>query len=398
MKKLIFAAAIAALALVSCSKTETSVQQGPRAVKFSYENIATYTVKASAITDADPSQVGIFAADLGADNVAANVAAGALTPATTIYWGAGQTAPSTFVAYYPYAAGRTLVSSEFIPPYNQNSTSVDFTVYDNFLTAVKTAAPDDPSVEFKFTHPYAKLRLNIDNQLGADVVDYIKISGIKLASAIDISTGAITPAAEATDQYPCPVTENAVYELVLVPQTASPTIEVNTVQGSKYVFAMTGSYAFAAGAVGVASLTLANASSGTAGLVAANLTLDLSEAEWTDGAPAAFGEPSATVSENYWYVIGTINDTNWDEDFPMVIQSDGGWKITLNYTAGEKFKIRKAKDWTTNYGLSGSDTELPLDADYTPAAGGTDIQFAATGVYDIYFHPTVPKIYAALHQ
>ncbi len=276
MKKLLFAAAIAALALVSCSKTETSVQQGPRAVKFSYENIATYTVKAGAINGETPSQVGIFAADLDADNVAANVSGSTLTPTSTINWKPGQVDPTTFVAYYPYAASRTVTAAAFIPPYNQNSGDVDFSVFDNFVTAVKTADPET-TVALSFSHPFAKLRLNITNNLGLDVVDFIKISGIKLASAIDISTGTITLADDAADQYPCPVTANEVYELVLAPQTASPVIEVHTIQGSTYTFTITSPYAFAAGKIAVAALTLSTSSSGTSGLVASSYTFDVTE-------------------------------------------------------------------------------------------------------------------------
>ena len=396
MKKLIFAAAIAALALVSCQKTAQVVGER-QAVKFSVENIATYTVKANPIDDATPGQVGIFAADLSASNVAATISGTSLTPASTIYWLAGQQNPSTFVAYYPYVASREVTSTEFIPPYNQDA--VDFTLYDNFLTAVKSASPSDANVSFQFTHPFAKMRLNIDNQLGADVITYIEITGIKEATAINIETGDITLPDETRSHYPAAITANSVYELVIAPQSASPTVIVHTSQGSVYTFVISAAYNFQAGKVGVASLTLSNSSSETAGLQAAQFAIDVEEAEWEDGTAATFNDPTATVSNNYWYLIGSINGSNWDVDYPMVLQSDGAWKITLNYLAGQEFKIRQGKAWTNNYGNNGT-AVIPLGEDYAPAQGGegNNLQFAATGVYDIYFHPSVPKIYAANHQ
>lgn len=392
MKKFLIIAACAAMTLASCQKSENVVRKGS-AVKFSVENVATYVVKAGAINGETPSQVGIFAADLDADNIAANVSGTTLTPTSAINWKPGQVDPTTFVAYYPYAASRTVTSAEFIPPYNQNSGEVDFSAYDNFVTAVKSADPET-TVALSFSHPFAKLRLNITNNLGADVVDYIEIDGIKLASAIDIASGAVTmeetPSHE--HQYPCPVTANSVYELVLVPQTASPTIIVHTLQGSSYTFVISAPYNFQAGKVGTAALTLSTSSSGTSGLSAASFSIDLTEAEWTDGTAATFGDPTELVSANYWYAIGTINGSSWDIDYPMTYNDNGEWKITIEYTAGQEFKFRKNKDWAEQFGNNGTAT-LPVETDYAPVPGGENFNLAESGTYDIYLTPATPKIW-----
>ena len=106
MKRFLFLAAFAAVALVSCNKAEveTYVPDTNRAVKFTVENISSYVFKSPTLgLGADGcSTVGIYAADLGANNVEATVSGTSLTPASTIYWGVGQTTPTTFVARYPY--------------------------------------------------------------------------------------------------------------------------------------------------------------------------------------------------------------------------------------------------------------------------------------------------------
>lgn len=64
--------------------------------------------------------------------------------------------------------------------------------------------------------------------------------------------------------------------------------------------------------------------------------------------------PSAVPESSGWSVIGSINGSSWDRDFPMHRVSDGHFesdRLTLH--AGEELKIRKDGSWDLNYGESG---------------------------------------------
>ncbi len=51
-----------------------------------------------------------------------------------------------------------------------------------------------------------------------------------------------------------------------------------------------------------------------------------------------------------WAVIGALNGTMWDTDFPMVKEGDV-WKSVdaFNMAAGTEFKVRQGKSWDNNY-------------------------------------------------
>ena len=56
-----------------------------------------------------------------------------------------------------------------------------------------------------------------------------------------------------------------------------------------------------------------------------------------------------------WSVIGTVNGSFWDRDFPMEDMNPYGmtgcWKTELEYHTGEEFKFRKDGEWNENLGL-----------------------------------------------
>ncbi|MBR2604667.1 MAG: extracellular solute-binding protein [Clostridia bacterium] len=71
-----------------------------------------------------------------------------------------------------------------------------------------------------------------------------------------------------------------------------------------------------------------------------------------------------------WGVIGSICGTSWNEDFLMTEKEAGVWvSEPLEFKAGEEFKVRLNKDWTTNYGenceANGANIKVPADDTYT---------------------------------
>lgn len=56
-----------------------------------------------------------------------------------------------------------------------------------------------------------------------------------------------------------------------------------------------------------------------------------------------------------WGVIGAIEGTSWDHDFPMVSLGDGVWisENAFYMEARTEFKVRQGKSWNVNYGADG---------------------------------------------
>ena len=421
MKRYLFLAALAAAAFVSCNKAEveTYVPDTAKAVKFTVENLGTYSfnTKAVAIGEEGTSTVGIFATDLNATNVEATVAGTALTPASPIYWGVGQTSASTFCAIYPYAAGRTATTFDYVIPADQSAADT-FTYQDNVITAVTSAKPSDAAVAFAFKHPFAKMVININNKnAGGDVVASVVVKGLKSSTQIDLTAAPATVAlaTEASDVTPYAVSTatqaTLQYALILAPQEATPEIVVTTELGSVYRFNLSAAYTFEAGKVAATSLTLEPVSGGGSGITQTaveniSFTADAWGAE--TNANSTSGE---TTYGDYWYAIGTIYGTDntveaWSTDFPMTYNANGTWAITINYdesiagpTQGLGLKFRKfnsatAADakWTTQLGFyTGTDDNFTLadgasydELHYVEASGDPkNIRLAETGSWTL---------------
>ena len=70
--------------------------------------------------------------------------------------------------------------------------------------------------------------------------------------------------------------------------------------------------------------------------------------------PASDLEIPDELQGHTWYVIGSLNNTNWDLDYAMTDWGDGIWKsqVFLLHT-GEELKVRADKSWDYNLGVDG---------------------------------------------
>ena len=194
MKRILFALAIATAALCACNKAEKTVTpDGLKPVRFTVENLGTYSFKSTvALGEENCSKVGIYAADLGANNVQATVSGTSLIPATTIYWGFGQgdNEETTFIARYPHADAA--ISGAYDIPGDQSSEEA-YSYHANVMTAKTVATPNPGTVAFNFKHPFAKVVVDITNNLGADAVASVVMKKVKLnATAFDMNTAPAT--------------------------------------------------------------------------------------------------------------------------------------------------------------------------------------------------------------
>ena len=104
------------------------------------------------------------------------------------------------------------------------------------------------------------------------------------------------------------------------------------------------------------------------------------------------GEDASSIT---WGVIGIGDD--WENDKKM--SKDGVFMVAKNVAAadGDRFKIRKAGEWTDsyNYGASSDNYKLTVGKGYvmTNGSGSKDMYVPAAGTYDIYFSPDVETVW-----
>lgn len=404
MKKLVVLAAVAAAALVSCTKAETPVANTePQEVHFSVANLGTYEFKSPTLAlGADGcSTVGIYASDLGADNVQATVSGSALTPASTIYWNVGQVASSTFIARYPYYAGATTSDAYTI---TANQTNVDdYSYHANFMSAVQTASPDPGTVAFDFKHPFSKIVINVTNNLEADVVASVVVKQMKMsATTLNLATAPATATLSETltdvTAYAASATE---FDLIVMPQAATSAMDivVTTTLGSVYTFRITGEYTFQAGKVATAAVTL-DPIDGAGGGRSSVGALSFSTTEWAAGAATTVGTIGTPTLGNYFQVGGCVYATAdknsvaaWEKYYNMVYTGTNSWTFTINYDesmtddpTGKGFIIRCGENY---YGMyTGSDNVTDnyelyrTDNDHKNAKFASAGNYTVTGTYD----------------
>ena len=401
MKRFLFFAAFATAALVSCNKAEveTYVPDTNRAVKFTVENISSYVFKSPTLgLGADGcSTVGIYAADLGANNVEATVSGTSLTPASTIYWGVGQTTPTTFVARYPYYVDATINDAYAIPA--DQSSEDTFTYQANFMSAVQSASPDPGTVTFDFKHPFAKIVVNITNNLGADAVQSVVMKQLKMsASTLDLTTAPATPTLEETktDVTACLTGENE-YSMIVMPQAATNEMDivVTTTLGSVYTFRITGDYTFQAGKVATANLTL-NPAEGQGGSRTPVGALTFGTPDWSSGSAATVDAVDTPVVGNYFQIGGCVysaenkGDDAWAKYYNMLCTAENVWTVTINYDeamtddeSGKGFIVRRGEAY---YGMWTGSENVTADYNLDPTdETHKNVKLASAGNYTLVF-------------
>ena len=397
MKRYLFLAALAAAAFVSCNKAEESINVTEQQdVRFSVANLGTYEFKSPtvAIGETGTATVGIYAADLGANHVEADVDGTSLVPKTAIKWGVGQTSSTSFAARYPYANANA--SGEYVMDNNQSGDA--FTYQANLMTAVIVASPSTVGgVVFDFKHPFSQVVINVTNNLGGDAVESVQLTGMKCkATTFDVSTMPVSitlsEAVADTKDMTAYRAGESVYKLIVFPQSARPNIVVTTDQGSVYTFQLAATYSFEAGKTATTSVTLNPVGGSTGAGVQQSVSFGFTTVNWADAASNPTNSETSKTLGNYWHVIGCVYDDAhknitttpaWNFDYPMALGSDGKWSVTINYDEamsnnGKGLKLRRFTNgvtgddrWTTQFGFQTGTAD-----DWTLASGDTYVDLS----------------------
>ena len=402
MKK-IFAISLGLAALVACNKNVAENAAPGTPIRFALSGEYTFTkATEAALEDADEIQIIAGAPVNGATK--ATVSGTALTLATPLYWAPGQTAATDFVAIYPYNSSTSLYVDYDLFYGNTH----DYDYHKLYMTAHVSSAPTDQSIVLPFKHPFSKVLINITNNLGSDVVESVVVKGVKMSATLDLMSGVADLGEAAAKDVPAAKLADNSYAMIVMPQSAQPTIEVTTQLGSVYTFALASAFNFEAGKVATASLTL-EGQGGGGSTVGDAVNFGFSVTDWAAVATEPnFGQDNVAMGA-YWYAVGCLyTDDNtlsaWAKDFPMTYMGKSGtdeiWTITVNYDetmavnpADVGFKLRKFSDsdtdkWANQLGMWSTDPNDTMNIAYdyglaNSTDGNKNIRFDAAGNYTL---------------
>ena len=373
MKRLITFALVAfTLLLAGCKPEEWKAGPGsPASRDVIFEaGINHFAVKATDTSFENGDEIGIFAgAPIGKSNVKGTVSGTSVSvdSADPIQWLKNQTDPVDFIGYYPYEASVADAAAYDFAVAVDQSASGAYSASD-LLVANVTANPpasetDEAIVNLVFKHVLSKVVIKIDNQTDQEVtaVSFLNVANsakFDLGSAGDevaSSVGELQPSIKAVKG--ADDGSKLVYQLLIVPQSATPQIKLETSEGS-YLYSIASAFTFAKGKKYTAEVAL------TGETVGANVNFTLAVSDWEDADEnPVFGEQEQITTKDKWSVMGKLMGSNWNKDFVMTDNQDNSWSIDITYAEGDEFKFRFNGEWTYQYGMWDSDTNETITAE-----------------------------------
>lgn len=255
---------LAAVCLTACDNDDDpAVVNRDGAVRFT-SDIAAPPPDTRATIDADGNSlwekgdpVGIYMLKHGSYDVtggAGNVPytadkAGATTgftaTGTDIYYPLDETARVDFLAYHPYNAAVT----DFVYPVDLEQQTPQTAI--DLMTAhadkqgagyAKADGAAGTAVNFAFAHRLVKLVMNVTKDASVPgAIAGVSINGMNTTASYDLTTGALTAAANTADIAPCTVADRTRYEAILLPLEAlddTHTVTFTTTEGEHYKWTM----------------------------------------------------------------------------------------------------------------------------------------------------------------
>ena len=378
MKKiftLAISVAVAAMASVSCSSLmEKDINPGGNQVQFK-TNISSFTTKADQSLNGFQSgdAIGVLAMEpIQRLNVKYTADGNKLVSDSPICWLDGQQENTEFMAYYPYDP-----DFNYLTEYSYNiSVKTDQSVPENyhasdFLTAEGRAYPGE-TVKFEFTHLLSRVDLAVGGELAQKIVS-VSLCGVGATYNVGgegVSEPTSIKAAEITSG------NKKFWSVIIVPQVATPTLEIVTSDGAKKTVSLNKEVDFQSGKRYQAELSLKADGSLEAEFVYRVF-------DWLNGDYVWF---EAYLES--WGVCGNFCDWNVDWAYEMDRQARGIYSIVMDLPEEAEFKFVKDRSWDDCFGsaVRGDDGEYrsaPLSigqvVDLLPGGDGVNLYYPQGG-------------------
>lgn len=339
-----------------CQRESVQVSKDFGPVRFQMdESIYSFTTKATenGLENGDKVQI-LAGAPINAASDATVGSDGKLTLTTPIYWVKDQTASTNFVAIYPGQNQTTAVYDNY--SLLGEGGVHDYNYHNLFMAASKTAAPGTV-VALTFKHPFSKILVNITNQLNADPVSKVTVKGVVMDAALNLQEETVTLGTTLKDADAVKLEDNK-YALIVMPQTASPSLVITTESGKTFKFVLAQAVEFKAGTYSTANLTIKESTTPPGPEHGDAVTFSFSVTPWAEGGALEYSEQEFVPK---WFVYGAAPEAEWG-DVAALEQTEAGteawegiWEGDINYVAGFKFKLRwgnDTSDWSREAGMN----------------------------------------------
>ena len=363
MKKVLIAfATLAALFAVSCTEKVEPVRSGETPVRFTAQLKYQFDTKATATAFQNGDEIGIFAGTpIARYNVKGTVGSdgSSVEAASPIYWQAGQTAATTFAAYFPYLSAKTPEAGSSTPmvlPWSVKADQRELANLDesDLRIAVAANVAVDSPVSLSFAHAFAKMNILVNSSAVPGTVEKVEILGTKREGSVDLVAQSVEVSGDASAIITNHVSASSPFEAIVLPQTAAPQIKVTMDNLTTYTFTMDGNaIALEAGKIYHTAILIP---AGQSQQHAVTFSVG-SITDWTNDNSSITYQDTDPVVEvaQVWSIIGTINGSNWNIDYPMT-QIEAGteafqgiWRCVIqgfNYDDySVHFKLRYGGKW-----------------------------------------------------
>lgn len=225
MKKILFVFAAVAIALTACEK-QPEAQGDYVPGKVTVEPLVT---RATEVNFEEGDKIGLTilkGESAYAENALMTYSGNIFSGDLNWYDEAEET--STLIAYYPYAEGESVPTSFIVASDQSEGLSSS-----DFMSAVKTEVkPSESAVNMIFKHLLTKLSIKIDNRTEADF-ESVEIAGTVLSAKVDAKNQVVTSDESAmTSSIEVCQVGDSLYAAIIVPQTATLTLEVTLADGT----------------------------------------------------------------------------------------------------------------------------------------------------------------------
>ena len=397
--KKLFIAALAVMALGSCSVKEDASPETGRIIRFT-TNLGGYVVKATDTEFETGDEVSLFVGDpIAAYNVKMTCRGGELVPEQTIAWPEGTESGvmTAFVAAYPYSETWELgTDANIFSVRPDQSTHAGYTASD-LMIASYMAYPDCETVPLNFIHTLSRFDLLVDSNLQDDLIE-VYLSGVYGKTKVGVSLRPwMNPVGESgtvkmglTKSQSTPKYSYSEWSAILPPQALEFKILLVTASGKQYTYAlplgMRGQYMDSARKY-QGYLTLDERAEAT------DFSVEVSE--WTDNADIQFGTviPDEFHTDGNWILRSYNAETDSYKDLAFDRDEDENGKemftMFLNNTQGAIYELLYTRNDINffYFGFKG-DTSTPKESGTYPIEiGGTPLSFACTGDLILELHP-----------
>ena len=394
----LFIAAVALLALGSCSVKEEASPVSGRSIRFT-TNLGGYAVKATDTEFESGDEVSLFVGDpIKMYNVKMTSRDAELVPAQDIAWPEGTESgmATPFIAVYPYAE-----TWEFATDANVFSVRPDQTTHAGYtasdlMVASFMAYPDCETVPLNFIHSLCRFDLVIESYIPDEVTE-VYLSGVygKVKAGLGLhawtetvgETGTVKMGRIRSHSYD--TSKWSEWSAILPPQYMSFKILMVTASGKQYTYAIPSGWGdnMSAAHKYQGELTLDEKSE------PGDFSVEVSE--WTDNDDVQFGRVIADEfhTEGEWTLrrYNPETDTYLDLFFQEDTDQDGRSMFTmyLDNPEGAVYELAYTRNQVNYYafGFKGETSAPKENGTYGIEIGGTPLSFATAGDLILELHP-----------